>query len=115
MVHSEAELNPNLNPIESADSKHHLLTHHPSRTTPHHTPQQVLTMRAPGPTLEDPEADISHVGEVTALVQSPDGKTVAVGYASGACVWSCMFLGWLVNRSGGLGFALTGGLTQSTN
>ena len=43
-------------------------------------------MRAPGPTLEDPEADVSHVGEVTSLAQSPDGKTVAVGYASGGCL-----------------------------
>ena len=47
------------------------------------TRAQVLTMRAPGPTLDDPEADVSHVGEVTSLASSPDGKTVAAGYVSG--------------------------------
>jgi hypothetical protein len=59
-------------------------------------------MRAPGPTLEDPEADVSHVGEVTALAQSPDGKTVAVGYASGG--WGVMWCHVVSCGGGGFGW-----------
>lgn len=59
-------------------------------------------MRAPGPTLEDPEADVSLVGEVTALAQSPDGRTLAVGYASGTCVHTCGERGWCERERGGM-------------
>ena len=43
----------------------------------------VRTMRPPGPTLDDPETDVSNLGEVTSLALSPDGATVAVGYHAG--------------------------------
>ena len=45
--------------------------------------EPVRTLRPPGPTLEDPETEVSHLGEVTCLALSPDGRTVAVGYHAG--------------------------------
>jgi len=45
--------------------------------------EPVRTLRPPGPTLEDPETEVAHLGEVTCLALSPDGRTVAVGYHAG--------------------------------
>ncbi|GAB5035806.1 wd repeat-containing protein 3 [Nannochloropsis oceanica] len=45
--------------------------------------EPLRTLRPPGPTLEDPETEVAHLGEVTALALSPDGRTVAVGYHAG--------------------------------